>query len=63
MKPIEEMTDKELKEAYLRQHEQVFVIDCFGVKDLQYLDLLERELDNRSIEIIETPKVRFRKGV
>ena len=51
MSEIFSMTDNELKHAYIGICESIDVFDCYGVNDLIWRSMLEKELDKRNIEI------------
>ena len=48
---ISEMPTKKLKSEFMATHHLINVEDCFGIKDLVYLDGLEKELMARNIKI------------
>jgi hypothetical protein len=58
---LSEMSDEELKRRYVSLWESVFVVECFGSKDLLELEAIAQELENRGYEVTETRKPRIRK--
>jgi hypothetical protein len=59
---IKAMTDKQLIEEYKSLYESIYVIDCFGTKDLLLLQAIETELYNRKYEISEVKSVFVKKA-
>ncbi len=51
------LTINELKAEHKNYYASVYIDDCFGTKDLIWLQLIERELDRRGYEVIETPRL------
>ena len=58
MKEISKLTKKELKKEYEAISQQIGDIGCYGVRDLQYRELLEREIDKRHMTIHTKTTVR-----
>ncbi len=48
---LQKKTGKELKQMYLELYDTVNVVECFGVKDVVLLGLVEQELEERGIDI------------
>lgn len=57
---VKDWTDDRLIEEYKDLHQQIYVIDCFGTRDLYNIEVIEKELYNRGyravshIELIKT---------
>jgi len=58
---LKKQTDEQLKKHYMSLWESIFVIECFGSKDLIELELTAQELERRGYEITEVRKPRIRK--
>jgi hypothetical protein len=61
MKALGEMSDEELKSRYISLWESVFVVECFGSKDLIELEAIAQELERRGYEVTESRKPRIRR--
>ncbi len=48
---LQKKTDKELKQMYLELYDSVNVVECYGARDVVLLGIIERELEERGIEI------------
>jgi hypothetical protein len=59
---VSDWSTKKLKEEYKAIWESVCIIECFGVKDMLLLGLIEQELYNRGIEVIENKNITFAKA-
>jgi len=51
MKDIKKMKKKELIDEYKSICQMIDDICCFGVKDVMYRELLEREIERRGLKI------------
>lgn len=54
-----EMADIKLKEEYLSLSSMINDIDCYGVSDVQSMEFLEEELNERGYEIIKRTVIEF----
>lgn len=59
MKGVTEMSNDELAESYASIYSQIEVVDCFGMSDLVWRELLEREIDRRGGTITTHATVSF----
>ncbi|MEM2973206.1 MAG: hypothetical protein QXS50_03525 [Candidatus Caldarchaeum sp.] len=60
-KPLDQMTDKELKNTLKSLYDTIYVSDCFSTYDLVRFDAVVAELEKRGYEIIETCNIKIRK--
>jgi len=51
MKMPSEMTKKELKKEYIAICEMIDIFECYGIRDLRWRDMLEKEIMKRGMEI------------
>jgi len=56
-----DLSDVELKDRYKTYYDAIYNFDCFGVKDIAQVELMERELERRGYEVIETKKPIIKK--
>jgi hypothetical protein len=50
---LKEMTDEQLKNEYISYWETINVVECYGTRDLMWIDSVERELRRRGFEIYQ----------
>jgi hypothetical protein len=56
---LSEMSNKQLEKEFISASELINDIGCFGVKDVIYLEQLQREIARRGGEIHTSHKVKF----
>ncbi|MCI4407804.1 MAG: hypothetical protein JHC26_01840 [Thermofilum sp.] len=56
MKKISEMSDKELISYAIQLHDVIFVVECYGLKDLYDYAVVMKELIRRGYKIQEVQK-------
>lgn len=61
MKDLKDMTLSELKREFRAMYETVYIIDCYGTRDVRWLEALEEELRVRGYEADMKTKIYFRK--
>ena len=60
-KSIKDMTTKKIKTLVEGLHESIYVVECYGAKDIALLESFKEELYNRGYEICEDSKLSIRK--
>jgi len=58
---LKSLSDEELKRRYVSLWESIFVVECFGSRDVIELEMLAQELERRGYEVGEVRKPRIRK--
>jgi len=58
---IEEMDDTKLIEEASSLYESIYVVDCFGARDIMILDAMCAELKKRGYTINETTELHIGK--
>jgi len=58
---LSEMSDEELKNRYISLWESIFVVECYGSRDLIDMEAIAQELERRGYQVTESRKPRIRK--
>jgi hypothetical protein len=60
-KPFSEWTDEELMNEVKSLHDIIYNVECFGVNDLMWYELILKELEKRGYEIQEDSYLQIEK--
>ena len=56
-----DMTDDQLIGEAKALYESIYITDCYGVKDMLYLDAITQELTRRGYQSVERTTLTFQK--
>jgi len=59
---VDKRTDKELIDRLTGLHDAIYVMDCFGTRDMIEYELLCLELDHRGYTIVGKDTIEITKG-
>jgi hypothetical protein len=54
------LSDSELIGEAMALYDSIYVTECYGVKDILYLDAITAELEKRGYEVMEDKKLTFK---
>jgi hypothetical protein len=56
-----DMSDNQLIGEALALYDSIYVTECYGVKDMLYLESITRELEKRGYTAVEDKKLTFKR--
>lgn len=59
---VSEWSTEKLKEEGQALWQSIYIVDCFGVKDMILLNMIEKELYHRGYKFQETTQLEIIKG-